>query len=88
MQALRSGLARSNVVNRCSPPLHKLASSLRARAPVRAMAAASGSAPDGTKLDKGTPEAVWRGLLTPEEVSESCRSAPHRRPRRPAAARR
>lgn len=63
MHALRSSLARAT-------PLRKTTTTTtlapRPRL-VRAMAAAK--APDGTKLDKNTPEAVWRGILTPEEVS-------------------
>jgi hypothetical protein len=60
MHALRSSLARAT-------PLRKTTTTTLAPRPrVRAMAA---KAPDGTPLDKNTPEAVWRGILTPEEVS-------------------
>lgn len=60
MHALRSSIARATTrkTTPLAPPRHS-------RAPLRAMASA-----DGTKLDKSTPEAVWRGILTPEEVSD------------------
>lgn len=64
MQALRHGLARATTKTTITKTTTTLAPPRHSRAPaVRAMASSD------TPLDKSTPEAVWRGILTPEAVS-------------------